>query len=273
MQSKPKKSCMSIQILDNHLVSIITPSYNTSQFVLETIRSVVAQTYIYWEMIIVDDCSTDNSAEIIQNYIRQNNENRIRLFINQKNSGAAFSRNLALREAKGRWIAFLDSDDIWEPTKLELQIQFMLINGYSFSYTSYQEIDDDSILLNRKVNGPKRITKTLMHVYCWPGCLTVMYDTEIVGLVQIKNLAKNNDYAIWLKVIEKSDCYLLDQCLAKYRRRKGSISNHSKFGLLKYHYRLFNYGQEMGAVISFIQTILNVIGGIWKKLFYIKQIY
>ena len=119
----------------NELVSIIMPSYNTSEYVEESIKSVLNQTYTNWELIIVDDCSTDNSEEIIKQFTH---DARIRFFKNEKNSGAAISRNFALREAKGKWIAFLDSDDLWEPEKLEKQIGFMRENDYKFSYTDYR---------------------------------------------------------------------------------------------------------------------------------------
>ena len=117
------------------------------------------------------------------------------------------SRNTALRHAKGRWIAFLDSDDLWGPTKLEKQIKFMEENGYAFSYTGYQEIDSDSKTTGVFVSGPKHVTKQGMYNFCWPGCLTVMYDASKIGLIQIEDIKKNNDYAMWLKVIKKCDFY------------------------------------------------------------------
>lgn len=119
------------------LVSIIMPSYNTAAYIKESIQSVLNQTYTNWELIIVDDCSTDSTDEVLETI----KDSRIRYFKNDKNSGAAVSRNKALREAKGQWIAFLDSDDLWMPEKLEKQIYFMESNGYAFSYTSYEEID------------------------------------------------------------------------------------------------------------------------------------
>ncbi len=207
----------------NELVSIIMPSYNTGRFIAESIESVLAQTYPDWELIIVDDCSTDNTDEIVASF----HDDRIRYLKNEKNSGAATSRNRALREAKGKWIAFLDSDDLWLPEKLEKQIAFMEKNDYHFSYTDYIEIDEDSKPNGKSVSGPKKLGKTGMHNYCWLGCLTVMYDAEYVGLVQIADIKKNNDYAIWLKVCRKAKCYLLNENLASYRRRSGSISNHS----------------------------------------------
>ena len=196
----------------NELVSIIMPSYNTAKFISETIESVSAQTYPNWELIIVDDCSTDDTDAVVRPYLV---DNRIRYIKNEKNSGAAVSRNRALREAKGKWVAFLDSDDLWLPEKLEKQIEFMEKNDYHFSYTNYIEIDEESKTNGKRVTGPKKITKYGMYNYCWMGCLTVMYDAETIGLIQIADIKKNNYYAMWLKVCKKSDCYLLDETLAK----------------------------------------------------------
>ena len=160
--------------MEEELVSIIMPSYNTGKFIKETINSVIAQTYSNWELIIVDDCSTDNTDEIVKSI----NDNRIIYLKNETNSGAAISRNKALREAKGRWIAFLDSDDLWKNDKLEKQIKFMKENNCYFSYTNYIEIDENGNINGKRVTGPKKITKTGMFNYCWPGCLTVRYKKE-----------------------------------------------------------------------------------------------
>jgi glycosyltransferase involved in cell wall biosynthesis len=249
------------------LVSIIMPSYNTARFLQETIDSVLAQTYQNWELIIVDDCSTDDTASIVESI----KDDRIRFFQNETNSGAAVSRNRALREARGRWIAFLDSDDLWEPKKLEKQIFFMEENNCSFSYTNYLEIDEESRPLGRIVTGPKRITKTGMYSYCWPGCLTVMYDAEKLGMLQIEDIKKNNDYAMWLKLCKKADCLLLDEVLASYRRREGSISNHSYIKLIRWHYLLFREAEKMGAVRSGAYTLRNLLYGVYKKLWYAKR--
>ena len=152
--------------MKEELVSIIMPSYNTGKFIGETINSVIDQTYINWELIIVDDCSSDNTDEIIKNI----KDSRIVYLKNEKNMGAAVSRNRALREAKGKWIAFLDSDDLWKENKLEKQIKFMKDNNYYFSYTNYIEIDENGNQNGKKITGPKRITKTGMFNYCWPEC-------------------------------------------------------------------------------------------------------
>lgn len=253
----------------NELVSIITPSYNTASYISETIESVLAQTYNNWEMIIVDDCSPDNTDEVVSLYL---SDERIKYFKNEKNSGAAVSRNRALREAKGRWIAFLDSDDLWMPDKLEKQIKFMAENNYSFSYTDYSHIDENSKSMDVTVTGPEKITKTGMYNYCWPGCLTVMYDASVVGLMQINDIKKNNDYAMWLQACKKADCYLLRENLARYRIRSGSISRNSISTLVKWHYRLFNEALGMNPVASLFNTCRNMVFGFYKKIFYVKKI-
>lgn len=253
------------------LVSIIMPSYNCGRFVEETIRSVLAQTYQNWEILFVDDCSSDDTIRKVS-AIREKDA-RIRLFQNKGNLGAAMSRNHALREAKGRWIAFLDSDDLWEPEKLEKQILFMEENGYAFSYTNYQEINEDSKETGVIVSGPKHITKSGMFAFCWPGCLTVMYDREAVGLIQIEDIKKNNDYAMWLKACKKADCHLLDECLAKYRRgRSGSISSHGITTMIGWHYKLWHEAENRNALVAAYYTAMNLVCGFYKKLKYVKHV-
>lgn len=253
----------------NDPVSIIMPSYNTAKYISETINSVLAQTYCNWELIIVDDCSTDNTDEIVAPFLA---DKRIKYIKNDKNSGAAVSRNRALREAEGRWIAFLDSDDLWLPEKLEKQIAFMEKNGYGFSYTNYLEIDEKSRETGITVTGPKKITKRKMYDYCWPGCLTVMYDASIIGMIQITDIKKNNDYAMWLRAIQKSNCYLFDEVTAKYRKRTGSISNHSYLKLVKWHYSLFRNAEQKNAFVSVVFTLKNLFWGFYKKRVFKKSI-
>lgn len=251
-----------------NLVSIIMPSYNTAQYIEKTIKSVLDQTYTNWELIIVDDCSTDNTDEVVKNYLT---DKRIKYLKNEQNSGAAVSRNRALREAKGQWIAFLDSDDLWMPEKLEKQICFMKEKGYFFSYTDYEEINAEGNRTGTFVTGPKKITKMGMYNYCWPGCLTVMYDATKVGLIQISDIKKNNDYAMWLKVCKKADCYLLDECLGQYRKgRVGSVSTHSIKTMIGWHYRLFHEAEKRSALVSAIFTLRNLFWGVLKKIRYVK---
>lgn len=256
--------------MNNKLVSIIMPSYNCGPYIEASIRSVLAQTYQEWELIVVDDRTTDGSLEKVMALQRE--DPRIRLLRQERRQGAATARNWALREARGRWIAFLDSDDQWEPTKLERQIAFMEAHGYAFSYTNYLEMDEHLQSTGRLVTGPRRITRLGMYAYCWPGCLTVMYDFEKIGLVQIKPIHKNNDYALWLKVIRKADCYLLDECLARYLRgRSGSITTHGYGALVKWHYILFRHAEEMSVLVSFVLMCGNLLFGVLKKLLYVKK--
>ena len=244
------------------------PSYNTASFIEETIQSVLNQTYTNWELIIVDDCSTDNTDEVLENI----KDSRIRYFKNDKNSGAAVSRNKALREAKGQWIAYLDSDDLWMPEKLEKQIHFMETNGYAFSYTNYEEIDVNGNKTGVSITGPKKITKTGMFNYCWPGCLTVMFDANKIGLIQIEDIKKNNDYAMWLKVCRKADCFLLDETLGQYRKgRIGSVSTHSIKTMIGWHYKLYHEAECMGKIESLYNTGRNLIFGFYKKKRYVKK--
>ena len=253
---------------ENGLVSIIMPSYNTAEYIKETIQSVLNQTYTKWELIIVDDCSTDNTDEILKGIQDQ----RIVYLKNERNLGAAISRNRALKSAKGQWIAYLDSDDIWLPKKLEEQIHFMETNGYIFSYTNYEEIDSEGNKTGVKVTGPKKITKSGMFNYCWPGCLTVMFDAKKIGLIQIKDIKKNNDYAMWLKVCQKADCYLLDEYLGLYRKgRVGSISTHSMITMIRWHYKLYREAEEQGILISLVNTGRNMIFGFYKKKKFVRK--
>lgn len=253
----------------NDMVSIIMPSYNTANFISESIESVMAQTYTNWELIIVDDCSTDDTDDVVKPYL---NDSRIIYIKNSKNSGAAVSRNSALREAKGKWIAFLDSDDLWMPEKLEKQIAYMIKNGYHFSYTKYEEMNAEGQRAGVMVSGPKKITKNGMFNFCWPGCLTVMYDREYIGDVQITDIKKNNDYAMWLKVCRKADCYLLDEVLAKYRRgRAGSVSSHSIKTMIGWHYKLFRDAEDQNVITAVFNTCRNLGFGFYKKMKYVKK--
>lgn len=253
---------------DFGLVSIIMPSYNCAQFISFSIESVKAQTYQNWELIIVDDNSSDDTESIVSEY----DDPRIRYFRNESNQGAALSRNRALRAANGRWIAFLDSDDLWEPEKLEHQIFFMVSGGHSFSYHKYIEIDEQGKHNGRLVGGKKRVGKFDMFSCCWPGCLSVMYDAWKIGLVQIKDVRKDNDTAMWLKVVRKADCYLLDENLARYRHRSGSITPSGLLQKTYWHCRLFRDAEGRSPMAALFWMCMNVIGNSYKKIFYVKRI-
>ena len=250
------------------LVSIIMPTYKCGKFIGESIRSVQAQTYQNWELIVVDDCSGDETISIVLDL--KKSDDRINIYQNSSNSGAAVTRNTALRNAHGRWIAFLDSDDLWEPTKLEKQIEFMEENGYTFSYHEYIEIDEQDKELGVKVSGKEHVSKFDMFSCCWPGCLSVMYDAKKIGLIQINDIKKNNDTAMWLKVIRKADCYLLKECLGKYRRRANSITPKPLWKRIWAHYPLFRVAEGMNPISATFWVGMNVFGNAYKKFKYVK---
>lgn len=255
---------------DYGLVSIIMPSWACGEFIEESIRSVQAQTYRNWELLIQDDCSNDNTKEAVEKLRSENPElfDKIKYECNPKNSGAAITRNNALRRAKGRWIAFLDSDDLWDNTKLEKQLDFMVSNKYNFTYHNVRSMNEDGSRILKVATGPKSIGKIGMYNYDWIGCTAAMYNAEHVGLVQIEDIKKNNDYAIWLKVIQKANCYLLDETLSSYRVRKGSISRHSKTSLIIWHYKLFREAEHQNVFAATINTFRNLFFGVLKKLMY-----
>lgn len=255
---------------DYGLVSIITPTWNCAAFICETIRSIQAQTYKNWEMIISDDCSTDNTREVIAPYMEA--DSRIKYICNEKNSGAAITRNNALKVAQGKWIAFLDSDDLWLPEKLEKQVAFMVENGYAFTYHEYTEMTEEGKDMGVYVSGIRKVSRFDMYACCWPGCLAVMYDHETIGLIQINDVKKNNDTAMWLKVVQKAPCYLLKENLARYRRRANSITPKPLWQRIWAHYPLFRVAEEMNPLHATFWTLMNVFGNAFKKIFYVKRI-
>ena len=257
------------QMAGRDLVSVIMPTYNCRRFIGRSIKSVQAQTYENWELIIVDDCSDDDTIGLVTKLLEK--DARIKLFKNESNSGAAVSRNTALCHAKGRWIAFLDSDDLWEPTKLERQILFMEEHGYAFSCHEYKEIDEQDHELGVYVSCKERVRKFDMYACCWPGCLTVMYDAHKVGLIQVSDIKKNNDTAMWLKVIRKAGCYLLKECLGKYRKRTDSITSKRIWQRIWGHYPLFCVAEEMNPISATFWVIVNVFGNAYKKIRYVKR--
>jgi len=251
-------------MVDFGLVSIVMPSYNTGSYICKSIESVQGQTYPNWELLIVDDCSADDTEAMVAQYLQ---DTRIRFLKNEKNSGAAISRNRALQEAKGKWIAFLDSDDLWHPEKLEKQLTFMTENDYKFTYTDYR-IQLNGTWLPYVYTGPKRVNERKMKDYCYFSTITVMYDREAIGLIQIESVRKNNDYAMWLKIIKKADCYRYPECLSYYIKHENSISSGSKWKLIKHHYIMWRVAEKKNPVSAVVLTVRNLFWGVIKKLRY-----
>ena len=247
----------------NPLVSIVTPNYNCVRFISQTIESVLAQTYENWEMLIVDDCSTDGSYEITLDYMAK--DSRIKVFRNEAKSGAAISRNVALDNANGEYVAFLDSDDLWIPRKLEIQINFMEQNDCGFCYSRYSLIGEENEPLYRTARIPDRLTyrKLLRHDYI--GCLTAIYRRAGVEEFRSFPVKNNNDYGLFLQVVKKSGkCLGVQECLAHYRIRKFGISR-KKIRKVKPYFELMHGFLRYPYLLCCYFLLANVlIGKFWK---------
>lgn len=241
------------------MVSIITAVYNSEKFIDECIESVKAQTFSEWEHVIVDDCSTDSSAQIVQRHAGE--ESRIRYFKLSRNQGPGVARNKAIREAKGRFIAFLDIDDLWYPQKLEKQIQFMKINQCSFTFSSYDTMNADGQLLGNTIKAPGIVTYKKALLKNPIGCLTVIYDTEFFGKQYMPAIRKRQDFALWLNLLKKSDAYGIQEPLAIYRIQKNSVSS-NKLSLVKYEWQIYRNVEGL----SIIKSIFYVMSAIMFKL-------
>ncbi len=233
----------------SELVSIIMPSYNAAKYISEAIESVITQTYTSWELLITDDRSSDNSRDIIKYYTET--DSRVKLFCLKENSGAGVARNNSIKKAKGRFIAFLDSDDRWKPNKLEVQIKFMLDNGYELTYSSYDVCNQSGNIVS-KVTCLKRLNyKTLIRDN-GIGCLTAIYDSKNIGKVYMPTIRKRQDWGLWLSIIKKTKyAYgIKDEYLAIYRNSNGLSSN--KIKLLQANFKLYNEVEKFNKLISFI---------------------
>jgi len=200
----------------NNLVSVITPSYNSSKFIDECVNSVISQSYSNWELLIVDDCSDDSSKELLLDLERR--DERIQVIFLDNNIGAANARNVAILKAKGKYIAFLDSDDSWDSQKLYKQISFMIKNEIAFSYTSYQSISENGLDIIRVINAPYKISYNSYLKNTIIGCLTVVIDKEMVGDFEMPSIRSSHDMALWLLIMKRGfDAYGLNENLANYR--------------------------------------------------------
>lgn len=241
--------------MNNNLVSVVMPVYNCESVIGKTIECLQAQTYTDWELNAVDDCSTDSSAEIIKAYAET--DSRIHYFKLDTNSGAAVARTRSMAEANGKYLAFLDSDDVWKPEKLERQIAFMKEGNYAFSCTHYAWISESGELTGRVIKCRKKCSYTHSVWYNPIGNSTVILDVDQVGKPIVPNIRKRNDYALWLMLLRtKVDyAYGLQEVLSYYRVREGSLSK-NKFKLIKPMYRLFRDVEHFSAVHAAFQTAM-----------------
>ena len=247
---------------EGELVSIIMPTYNCGKWIGETIGSVLAQSYPHWELIVVDDCSTDDTKTVVERI----GDDRIRYECLPQNGGAAVARTRAMALAKGRYMAFLDSDDLWAPDKLERQLAFMKANEYAFTCTAYDQIDEDTKPLGRVIKAKKRTNYNGMLLSCPVGNSSVMYDVLRMGKFSVPNIRKRNDDALWLSMLKKEpNIYGMDDVLMHYRLRSNSISS-NKVQLVKYHWILYRDIEKL----SIWRSAFHVGVWVFLKLFRIK---
>lgn len=246
------------------LVSVITPAYNCAKFIGETIESVQAQTYGDWEMVVVDDRSTDDTRQVVEAYVAA--DPRVRYLCLPENSGAAAARTEAMRMAEGEYMAFLDSDDLWKPEKLERQLTFMRQGRHAFSCTAYEQVDEQGKPLGRVIKTIPRTSYNRLLLDCPVGNSTVMYSVREMGKFEVPSIRKRNDDALWLQMLKKEQyIWGIPDVLAEYRVREGSIS-HNKLDLVKYHWKLYRDIEHLGVLRSAFHI------GVWGliKVFRIK---
>ncbi len=229
-------------------VSIITPAYKCKSTIQETYESIKQQTFSNWEWIIIEDNSPDDSFEFIQNMVKK--DSRVVVLRTEKNSGAAVARNVEINYARGRFIAFLDSDDLWLKDKLSNQIKFMKDNDYAITYTNYLVMNDKGKYKELRLKKDKATYKSLLRRNVM-GCLTVIYDTKHLGKVLMPlDCEKREDYGAWLDATRDGTiAYRLDEFLAIYRVGNVSVSS-NKFKMVKYQYRVFRVHEGFGVIKS-----------------------
>lgn len=246
---------------ENNLISIITPVYNAERFISETIESVQNQQYRHWELLLVNDQSTDNSLAIIEDYAKH--DDRIKVINLLENSGAAVARNTGISAATGQYIAFIDSDDVWEPEKLLRQINFMQKGEIAFSYTDIRLIDEDGNVLKERTNVPISLDYTGLLKNTAIACSTVMIDRNVVGNFSMPLVRKGQDTATWLKIMRENDitAYGMSLPLNSYRQVEGSISS-DRFGALKRTWNTYYNLEQLAlpkASYYFVNYVLNAI--------------
>ena len=242
------------------LVSIITPSYNSARFINECVSSVLEQTYANWELIIVDDASDDNSRELIRNIAVR--DKRIKFVFLTENIGVAGARNIALEKSKGRYIAFLDSDDVWKKEKLSKQVQFMQSHDVSFSFSSYEPMSENGLKIFKEIKAPLKIDYNSFLKNTIIGCLTVVLDKDKIGDFKMPNLRTSQDMALWLSIMRGGViAYGIQKSLAYYRIVETS-NTANKLKVAKGVWNVYRIQEELGYLRSawyFLNYAFNAV--------------
>lgn len=252
--------------MKNKLISIIVPVYNAEKFLDDTINSVINQTYSNWELILINDCSNDNSIEIIKKYKKR--DKRIILINNENNLKAAMSRNKGIEVSNGNFLCFIDADDLWDNKKLEKQIKFMNDNNCAFSFTGYEFADETGKPNGKKVYIPEKISykQALKNTTIWTS--TVMFDMSKLSKedIYMPNVARGQDTATWWKVLKKVDyAYGLNEILSYYRRSSGTLSS-NKLIALKRTWNLYRNVEKMNLISSMYYFAFYCFNAIRRRI-------
>lgn len=247
---------------ENELVSVVIPTYNSEKYLEKTVACVLSQTYPHLEIVLVDDCSKDNTRALIEKLAQK--DPRIRYHFQAKNGGAAIARNTALSLAKGRYIAFLDSDDIWEPTKLEKQLR-LLQQNHPFVFCAYDTVDDQGRMLQGKIKLKTTVTYKDLLTKTYISTPTVIYDRAFYGDVQMPLRRTGQDYAFWLVLLKKSDATALDEALVHVTRRGNSLSK-NKLQSLRDVYETQTQLEHIHKPIAAFHTLQYLLYALKKKL-------
>ena len=246
------------------LVSVVIPMYNSSNYITPTIISALSQTYKNIEVLVIDDCSKDNSIEVVNNLAKT--DPRLRCVPQEKNQGAAVARNRGIKEAKGQYIAFLDSDDLWAKDKIEKQIGLMKTKNVAFVYCAYDSVDENGIIVKGKVRIKERVhykdllTKTYI---CTPAAI---YDRNVIGDVEMPLRRTGQDYAFWMVLLKQTDAYGIDEALVHVRRRQGSLSK-NKFQNLKDIWEVQTINEKISKIAASWHLLKYAIFTLKKRYF------
>lgn len=235
----------------NELISIIVPVYHVEKFIVQTMDCVKAQTCANWELLLIEDCGKDNSAKLIEEYCDRTGDGRIRLIRQPSNMGAARARNRGLAEAKGRYIAYLDADDLWVPEKLEKQLAFLKEKDAAFTFTGYEFANEDGVGTGKIVKVPETLNykEALKNTTIFTS--TVMFDTEKISKEKLEMpVMKSEDTALWWKILREGHiAWGLDENLVKYRRAGRSLSS-NKLEAIRRIWNLYRKAEGMSVLSS-----------------------
>ncbi|RZJ82293.1 MAG: glycosyltransferase family 2 protein [Flavobacterium sp.] len=245
------------------LISIITPCYNSAGFIAKTINSVLDQSYLNWEMIIIDDCSKDETCELVEEFVRKND--KIRLIRLEKNGGVSNARNRGLEETIGKYVAFLDSDDIWLSEKLKKQVAYMEAESLPMSFFAYNRIDETDKIISRKIEVPRSVNYKQLLAHCVIIFSTSLTLRSVIGETRFKK-AGHEDWIFWLDIFKKPfSGYGINEALVLYRVREGSISA-NKLKAMGFTWKIFRESEKLGLVHSMYLFTRYAFSAVWKRL-------